>query len=145
MPQIPIIIPLIILGLVIGSTLKSESPKISKKKLASTSVVAGLLNSIHAYLLYMLTPAQTITRATGGSTPGGFAVPVTGSFPLQSFTTPTSQTSFIVTSFLAALLIVFLVLGIAKAYGRAGGSDEFEEAGEATSDKHEPEAVLMSS
>ena len=72
MPQIPIILPMIILGLVVGSILKSQSPKISRKKLASASLGAGLLNSIHAYLLYLLTPAQIARRSTGVPTTGTF-------------------------------------------------------------------------
>jgi len=118
MPQIPIIAPLIVVGLVVGSILKSKSSRISKKKFASTSLVAGLLNSIHAYLLYLLTPAQT---ATG--------------FTRTASLAPTSEEAFVVASFLAAFLIVLLVLGIAMAYARIRREEELEEVPEQASEE----------
>ena len=118
MPQIPIIVPLIVVGLVVGSILKSKSPMISKKKFASASVVAGLLNSIYAYLLYLLTTAQT---ATG--------------FTRTASLAPTSEGAFVVASFLAAFLIVLLVLGVAMAYVRTRRGEELEEFPEQASEE----------
>lgn len=118
MPQIPIIVPLIVVGLVVGSILKSKSPMISKKKFASASVVAGLLNSIYAYLLYLLTPTQT---ATG--------------FTRTASLAPTSEGAFVLASFLAAFLIVLLVLGIAMAYVRIRRGEELEEFPEQASEE----------
>jgi len=112
MPQIPIIVPLIVVGLVVGSIVKSKSLKISKKKLASASLVAGVLNSVHAYLLYSLASAQTAARVTG-ATRTAFA--------------STSEGAFVVASFLAGPLIVLLVLGIAMAYVRIRRGEEPEE------------------
>jgi uncharacterized membrane protein len=132
MPQIPIIVPLIVVGLVVGSILKSKSSRISKKKFASASVVAGLLNSIHAYLLYSLAPTQTATRVTG--------VP-TGGPPVEGLAS-TSLGAFLVASFLAAFLIVLLVLGIAMAYVRIRRGEELEEVPEQDS---EEEPTLTSS
>lgn len=126
MPQIPIIVPLIVLGLVVGSTIKSKSPRISKKKLVSASLAAGLLNSIHAYLLYLLAPAQIPTRVTG--------IPTTGPTALEGFAS-TSEVSFVVASFLAAFLMVLLVLGVAMAYARVGRGEELREAAEVTSEE----------
>ena len=120
MPQIPIIVPLIVVGLVVGSMLKSKSPKISRKKLASASLVAGLLNSIHAYLLYLLTPTRTAASATGAPTGGP---------PLQGLAS-TSVGAFVASSFLAAFLIVLLVIGIAMAYVRIRRGEELVEAPE---------------
>jgi hypothetical protein len=120
MPQIPIIVPLIVVGLVVGSILKSKSQKVSRKRLASASLVAGLLNSIHAYLLYLLTPTRTAASATG--------VP-TGGLPLQGLAS-TSEVAFVASSFLAAFLIVLLVLGIALAYVRIRRGEELVEAPE---------------
>jgi hypothetical protein len=120
MPQIPIIVPLIVVGLVVGSILKSKSPKISRRRLASASLVAGLLNSIHAYLLYLLTPTRTAASATG--------VP-TGGLPLQGLVS-TSVGAFVASSFLAAFLIVLLVIGIAMAYVRIRRGEELVEAPE---------------
>jgi len=133
MPQIPIIVPLIVVGLVVGSAIKSKSPRISKKKLASASVAAGLLNSVHAYLLYLFAPVQIPTRVTG--------IPATGTTALEGFAS-TSEASFVVASFLAAFLIVLLVLGVAMAYARVGRGEELREAAELTS---EEEAALTAS
>jgi hypothetical protein len=133
MPQIPIIVPLIVVGLLVGSTIKSKSQRISKKKLASASLAAGLLNSIHAYLLYSLAPPQIPTRVTG--------IPTTGPTALEGFAS-TSEASFVVASFLAAFLIVLLVLGVAMAYARVGRGEELREAAEVTS---EEEAALTPS
>jgi hypothetical protein len=120
MPQIPIIVPLIVVGLVVGSILKSKSQKVSRKRLASASLVAGLLNSIHAYLLYLLTPTGT-AASFGGARTG--APPIGG---LAS----TSEGAFVASSFLAAFLIVLLVLGIALAYVRIRRGEELVEAPE---------------
>jgi len=120
MPQIPIIVPLIVVGLVVGSMLKSKSPKISRKRLASASLVAGLLNSIHAYLLYLLTPTRTAASATGAPTGGP---------PLQGLAS-TSVGAFVASSFLAGFLIVLLVIGIAMAYVRIRRGEELVEAPE---------------
>jgi hypothetical protein len=126
MPQIPIIVPLIVVGLIVGSTIKSKSPRISKKKLASASLVGGLLNSVHAYLLYLLAPAQIPTRVTG--------IPTTGPTLLEGFAS-TSEVSFVVASFLAAFLMVLLVLGLAIAYARVDRGEELREAAELTSEE----------
>jgi hypothetical protein len=120
MPQIPIIVPLIIVGLVVGSILKSKSPKISRKRLASASLVAGLLNSIHAYLLYLLTPTGTAASFGGART---------GASPIGGLAS-TSEVAFVASSFLAAFLIVLLVLGIALAYVRIRRGEELVEAPE---------------
>jgi len=143
MPQIPIILPMIVLGLVVGSIVKSKSSKISKKKLSSASLVAGLSNSIHAYLLYLLTPAQVAPRGTGVPTTGTFTPP-TGALPLEGIAS-TSEASFVGASFLAAFFVVFLVLGIAALYARPGKGEEFQEALEATSETSEEEAAFVSS
>lgn len=133
MPQIPIIIPLIVVGLVVGSTIKSKSTRISKKKLTSASLAAGLLNSIHAYLLYLLVPAQIPTRLTG--------IVTTGTTALEGFAA-TSEVPLVVASFLTGFLMVFLVLGVAMAYARVGRGEEFREAAKMTP---EEEAALSPS
>ena len=144
MPEIPIILPMIVLGLAVGSIVKSKSSKISKKKLSSASLAAGLSNSIHAYLLYLLTPTQVAPRGTVVSTTGTFTPPTTGAFPLEGIAS-TSEASFVVASFLAAFFVVFLVLGIAALYARPGKGEDFHEAAEVTSETSEEEATLTSS
>ena len=133
MPQIPIIIPLIVIGLVVGSIVKSRSPRISKKKLASASLVAGLLNSVYAYLIYSLIPTQIPTGAPGV---------LQGASPSLTGFASTSVLSFVAASFLAAFVMVLLVLGVAAAYARVRKGEEFQEALETTS---EEEAALTSS
>jgi hypothetical protein len=120
MPQIPIIVPLIVVGLVVGSMLKSKSPKISRKRLASASLVAGLLNSIHAYLLYLLTPTGTAASFRGAAT---------GAPPMGGLAS-TSEGAFVVASFLSAFLMVLLVFGIAMVYVRIRRGEELVEAPE---------------
>jgi hypothetical protein len=124
MPQIPIIVPLIVVGLVFGATIRSKSSRISKRKLASASLAAGLLNSVHAYLLHSLAPTQTTARVTEV---------LTGA-PLVGGLGSASEEAFIAASFLAALLMVLLVLGIAMAYVRIRGGEEPAEALEQTSE-----------
>jgi len=119
MPEIPIIVPLIVVGLVVGSIVKSKNPKISKKKLGSASLAAGLLNSIYAYLIYSLVPTQ-VAAGAAGVPQGGPAMPI----GLAS----TSVVSFVAASFLAAFLLVPLVLGVAAAYARVRKREEIEEA-----------------
>ena len=113
MPQIPIIIPLIVAGIAVGSVIKSETPRISKRKLMSASLVAGLLNAINAYVVNSLSPQQTFARAN-------FAA-------AQTFSVPqTSWVVFVVASFIGGFLIVLAVLGIAMVYGRRGKEEEQE-------------------
>jgi hypothetical protein len=115
MPQIPIIIPVIVAGIAVGSVIKSQSPRISRKKLISASLVAGLLNAINAYVVNSLSPQQTFARA--------------------NFTVPqTSWIVFVVASFIGGFLIVLAVLGIAMIYARRGKGAEQEELPELISE-----------
>ncbi len=112
MPQLPIIIPIIVIGGLIGSLLKSKKPKIPRRKILSWSLVAGLLNAVFAYAELFLTPQQTTFRNT-------------------SFVTQTSPIAFTAGSFLVGFLIVIVVFGIAAIYLRVRKSDsESEEEGE---------------
>ena len=115
MPQIPIIIPVIVAGIAVGSVIKSESPRISKRKLMLASLVAGLLNAINAYVVDSLTPRQTFAGAS-------FSVP------------QTSWIVFVAASFIGGFLIVLAVLGIAMIYARRGKGAEQEELPELVSE-----------
>jgi cytochrome c oxidase assembly factor CtaG len=128
MPQIPIIIPLIVAGIAVGSVIKSESPRISGRKLMSASFVAGLLNAINAYVVNSMSPQQTFARAN-------FSAAQTFSIPV------TSWIVFVVASFIGGFLIVLAVLGIAMVYARRGKEEE-QELPEPAS---EPEAKPTSS
>jgi hypothetical protein len=113
MPQIPIIIPLIVAGIAVGSVIKSESPRITKRKLMSASLVAGLLNAINAYVVDSLSPQLTFARAN---------LSAAQTFPVSE----TSWIVFVVASFIGGFLIVLAVLGIAMVYARRGKEGELE-------------------
>jgi hypothetical protein len=131
MPTVSVIVPVIIAGLTVGSVIKSNSKKISNKKLMSASVAAGLLNGLYGYAVDMLSPRPTFARGATSVAPT-FA---------SSFQT-TSSIVFVAESVLAGFLIVLAVLGIAKVYARRGkGEEEGEELSKLTS---EEESALTS-
>jgi hypothetical protein len=123
MPQVPIIIPVIVAGIAVGSVIKSKSPKISRRKLASASLAAGLLNAVHAYVVDMISPRQTFTRAASSAIPTQFSA------------ITTSPVGLVVASFLAGFLIVVGVLGIAIVYVRIRKEEEPEEPSEPASEE----------
>lgn len=102
MPQLPVIIPLIVIGISFGSLLKSEKAKISLRRVMIWSLVAGLLNAVNAYAVYLLTPQPTF----GGAT---FA---------RTTTTTATYIPFTAASFLAGFIIVAAVFGIARVVSR---------------------------
>jgi ABC-type siderophore export system fused ATPase/permease subunit len=112
MPQFPIVVPVIILGLTLGSLLRGRSSKISKKKFAYATLSAGLLNVAYAYAFLQLFPYSPPTTTFGRS----FAV------------AQISEPVFLIASFLVAVILVAAVLGIAQIYSRARGGYESEEA-----------------
>ncbi|MGD0176719.1 MAG: hypothetical protein ABSC50_07845 [Candidatus Bathyarchaeia archaeon] len=101
MPQLPIIIPIVVIGILIGSIQKSK--KISTRKIALWALVAGALNAANAYAVYILTPVPTFRGITVART--------------------TSEFGFTIASFLAGFLIVAAVFVIAAAYGRVRKGD----------------------
>jgi hypothetical protein len=103
MPQLPVIIPIIIIGISFGSLLKSEKPKISLRRVMTWSLVAGLLNAVNAYAVYLLTPQPTF----GGAT----------------FVRTTTDIVFTAASFLAGFIIVAAVFGIARVVSRGHQGD----------------------
>jgi hypothetical protein len=117
MPQLPIIIPLIIIGILIGSSQRSKK-KHSFKKIALWGLVAGALNAANAYAVYILTPVPTFR--------GGFA----GASTFVR-TTTTSEIGFTASSFIAGFLIVAAVFAVAAIYGRVRkGETELSEESE---------------
>ncbi len=105
MPQIPIIIPILLTGVLVGSIIKSKTRSVSKKKLASASVMSGLLNAGYAYLSYILTPLQTFR---------GFAAP------------RASELGYVASSFIVGVLVVLAVVGIGLLYARFRGAKRQE-------------------
>jgi hypothetical protein len=115
--SIPVPLPIIITGLLVGSVMKNKDRRMSKKRLGSASVLAGLLNSGESYLLTLLTPQQAFP--TG---PAGLAAAT----PRQSFDLVT-----IISSILVGALIPLAILGIGLLYsrGRKGREDaEFQDS-----------------
>ena len=105
MPQLPVIIPLIIIGILFGSLLKSGKTKISLRRIKTWSLVAGVLNAVNAYAVYLLTPQPTFGGATFVRT------------------TTTSYVPFTAASFLAGFIIVAAVFAIARLVSRGHQGD----------------------
>ncbi len=123
MPQLPIIIPIIVVGILFGRLQKSKNPKVSWRKLALWALVAGALNAANAYAVYILTPQPTFRGAAAGA---------------FVRTATTSAVGFTTASFLAGFLIVAAVFAIAAAYGRVRkGDSELEEEPEPEADTEE--------
>jgi len=130
MPTAPTVIPLIVAGLMLGSMLVTQKTKVTKKKLLGASLLAGLLNAVNAYAVYLLFPATT-SRFGGGNFGGGNFGGGTGS-GASSFCSAnpgvctggrgalgaTSVGSFLLLSFITGLLIVIVVVGVALLYVR---------------------------
>ncbi len=107
MPNAPIIIPLIVAGVLFGSSLKQHGKLTSKKSLAIATIASGLLNGAHAYLLDLMTPQPTTT------------------FARASFTfRPTSTISFVISSIVIGMLIVLFVVVVAAVYSRSARKTE---------------------
>jgi len=97
MAQIPIILPIVVTGVLVGSLLKSKSRTIPRKKLAIASALSGLLNAGYAYLSYLLTPEPTFRGIT---------------------VRPVSELAYVVSSFVVGILIVLAVVGVGLVYAR---------------------------
>ncbi len=129
MPQLPMLIPLVITGLVVGSMLKSESHRITKKRLAGASLLSGLLNGAQSYLVYLLTPQPTFP-STFSSTASTF-FQSTAAIAARR----TSEVDFAISSILAGILIVLVIVGIAMFFARSREGGEEEESVEPANEK----------
>jgi len=146
MPTTPTAIPLIVAGLMLGSLLVSEKRKVSKRKLLGVSLLGGLLNAANAFVVYTLFPPTTFTRFGGGNFGGGtFAGGTfTGSSTFQfrgAAAGATSESSFILLSFITGVLIVIVVVGVALAYVRYKGGHKEEELEEPETKEGEQEEL----
>ena len=110
MPQAPIIIPIIIAGITLGSLLVSEKRTLSKKKFLLVCLLSGCLNVANGFLVYQFAPPPTFTRGGGGGFSGG-----TSGFQFRAAST-TSESGYLISSFLVGLLVVLAVVGIALLY-----------------------------
>lgn len=125
MPTTPIIIPIIVAGVTLGSLLVSQTRKITKRKLLTASLVSGLLNTAYAFVVYLLAPPPTFNRVTftGGTFTGSF----TGGGEFRVAAGANSETSFLLSSFVTGILIVLAIVAVALAYVRFRGSKSEEE------------------
>lgn len=119
MPQVPIIIPVIVLGILFGSLIKAGKKSIPKRRLLIASLVSGALNSAQAYLLTLITPRTTFSNGS------------TASRAAQS----TLGLGFFLESFLTGFLLVLVVMAIAAVYLRVRGRGEIETAEESETEE----------
>jgi cytochrome bd-type quinol oxidase subunit 2 len=137
MPTAPIIIPVIVAGITLGSLLASESHKITKKKLLGTSLVSGLLNVANAYAIYLLFPPPSFSRFSGGGTfTGGGGGFTGGGTAFRS--AASSPISFLVLSFITGFLIVLVIVEVALFYARRKSGQSEEEETEPEKEEEEP-------
>jgi hypothetical protein len=115
MPQLPVIIPIIVTGLLVGSAMRNPGRGVSKKKIGGTSVLSGLLNGVEAYAANLLTPQPTTTFFRAGSTV---------SFTVSEAARQTSELVFYVSSILVGILIPLVIVGIAMLYSRGSRVEE---------------------
>jgi hypothetical protein len=131
MPQIPILIPVIVTGLLVGSVMANEGRRISKKKLGTASVLSGILNGAQAYLVNYLAPQTTFRITTGtGTTPGSgnTAFPTTLTSTAATALRQFSEQTYFVSCVVVGILIPLVILGIAMFRSRSkGGEEEIEE------------------
>ena len=110
MPQVPIIIPVIVLGILFGSMIKAGKKSIPKKRLLIVSLISGGLNTAQTYLLTLITPRTTLPTGLNASRAA------------QS----TLGLAFFIESFLTGFLLILVVIGIAAIYLRVRGRGEVE-------------------
>ena len=114
MPTVPIIIPVIVLGILVGSVIKTGKKSISKKRLLVASLFSGGLNAAYSYLLEMITPRPTL--------PTGFTA--------NRVVSASVGLGFYTASFLTGFILILAVFAIAAVYLRIRGRGESEEVTE---------------
>jgi Trk-type K+ transport system membrane component len=132
MPQLPLIIPIIVTGLLVGSALKNRDQRISRKRLGAVSVLSGVLNGAQAYLVTFISPQTTFTRPTtftGQATFFQTSATVAASFR------QTSELVFAISSVLLGILIPLVIVGIALVLSRGSREEEDVELQESTLEK----------
>jgi hypothetical protein len=112
MPTVPIIIPIIVVGILVGSIMKTGKKSMSKKKLLLAGLVTGGLNAAYSYVLEMITPRTTLPTGTGFTANRAFSVSV--------------GLGFYIASFLVGLVLILAVFVIAAVYLRVRGGGEPE-------------------
>jgi len=114
MPTVPIILPVIVLGVLVGSLIKSGKKSLSKKKLLGAGVLSGALNAGYSYVLELITPRSTLPTGFNGFTANRtFSVSV--------------GVGFYIASFLAGLILILAVFAISAVFLGIRGSEQSEE------------------
>jgi hypothetical protein len=131
MPQAPIIIPIIITGILVGSIAASKGEMVKRKKLLSASLLSGILNVVNAYLLILLTPARSFSGYSGQYS-GQFTGTATSAYR-RGGGGANSQLLLLISSFIIGFLIPLVIIGIGMLYARRKAKAEKgfdEESGE---------------
>jgi|GEM_PF-730014 len=148
MPQAPIIIPIIITGLLVGSIGASKGEMVKRKKLLSASALSGVLNCANAYLLILLTPARS---AYQGQFSGQFSGTSQSAYRYRG-SGANSQLLLMVSSFVVGFLIPLVIIGIGmlyvrhkvgKQYDEENGEDEIDALREDTGKEEEDTEELF--
>lgn len=129
MPQAPIIIPIIITGILVGTIAASKGELVKRKKLLLASLLSGILNVVNAYLLILLTPARSFQYQ--GQFQGQFTGTAQSTYRYRGGGGANTQLLLLVSSFIVGFLIPLAVIGIGMLYARRKAGKEFsEESGE---------------
>ncbi len=144
MPSTPIIIPIIITGVLVGTIAASKGEMVKRKKLLSASLLSGILNVVNAYLLILLTPARTYS----GQYSGQFSGTAQSAYRARAGGGgANTQLLLIISSFIVGFLIPLVIIGIGMLYARrkigkegideGSGEDELDALREEGSEKEE--------
>src|SRR5208282_4999899 len=143
MPSTPIIIPIIITGVLVGTIAASKGEIVKRKKLLSASLLSGILNVVNAYLLILLTPARS---GYSGQYSGQFSGTAQSAYRARGGGANT-QLLLIISSFIVGFLIPLVIIGIGMLYARhkigkegfdqESGEDELDALREEGSKKEE--------
>ena len=103
MPTVPVIVPLLVVGILFGYVLKTKKSNIGRRLMAIGCLLGGVGNVINGAVLYLF---QSQTATGPNFPPGGGDMPP---FARQAVSTQTPF-SFLLLCFVAGVLIVLLVL-----------------------------------
>lgn len=109
MAQVPVIVPMIVTGIILGYFMAKSGFKLTRvtlKKWILASIVAAIGNAAYAAALYMMTPSQIPSQRFPG------AGQVSAGRPGLSFV-PVTLESFVASSFVLGFLLVLGVVGVA--------------------------------
>jgi hypothetical protein len=100
MPTIPMIVPLLVTGILVGYILRTKRDKMGRKLIILGSLLGGAGNAVNAAILYLFQRSSTVPA----NLPANFRTFARQTMPTQSLA------SFVLLSFIVGILIVLLVL-----------------------------------